>query len=389
MRLILTLAIVCGSNFANADDQITILKEFCEKNQADYWAKNSESCRLVRGEYKLDQLCEGYSKGNSRHTVRLQSIADKYAELKSMESDAALQILCKAQVGSNAVAAKAECSEEREGKRQITRKWWDGSAWVTTKENPTAVKEKADKGDRSALYNLGVWHLNGETCVSRDIKVAAPFLCRAYDSGEKMAGLEFQKVINHPSDFKAREMFGKANGCELTTRQKEYAVELKKIADQAMAQLKKAEAGDVKAMIKTGEAYLNGDFDDSSGDSKLAFQWFKKAADKGSAEGMGHVGALYGRGDGVERDNSKAFEWFLKAAKGGDLDSMYAVGLNYYDGQGIEEDLTKAVQWLVKAMDRGHVEAKEKLAEMYLRGELQAVAFRSISDRLKKLESKK
>lgn len=389
MRLILGLAIMCASTLAKADDQIAVLKDFCNKNQADYWAKNSESCRLVRGEYKLDQLCDGYAKGNTRLLVRMQSIADKYAALKSIESDAALQLLCKAQVGSDAIAAKPECTEEREGKRQIARKWWNGNAWVTTKESPTAIKEKAEKGDRSSQYNLGVWHLDGADCVSRDIKIAAPLLCRAYDSGEKMAGLEFQKVIKHPSDFKAREMFGKANGCELTSRQKEYAAELKKIAEQAQANLKKAEAGDVAAMIKAGEAYLAGDFDDSNGDPKLAFQWFKKAADKGSAEGMGHVGALYGRGDGVEKDNAKAFEWFLKAAKGGDLDSMYAVGLNYYDGQGVEEDLTKAVQWLVKAMDRGHTEAKDKLAEMYLRGELQAVAFKSISDRLKKLESKK
>lgn len=40
-------------------------------------------------------------------------------------------------------------------------------------------------------------------------------------------------------------------------------------------------------------------------------------------------------------------------------------------------------------MDRGHSEARDKLVEMYLRGELQAVAFKSLSDRHKKIESKK
>lgn len=368
---------------------MVLLKDFCEKNEADYWAKNSESCRLVRDEYKLDQLCDGYAKGNGRLTTRLQSIAIKYAELKSTDSDSALQQLCAKQIGPEAIAAKPECTEEREGKRKITRRWWDGSSWGTTQEPLAAVKEKADKGDRTAQFNLGVWHLDGADCIGRDTKVAAPFLCRAYDAGEKMAGMQFQKTIKHPSDQKSREMFGKEYGCELTERQKVYAAELRKLDEQSKANLKKAESGDVVAMVRTGEAYLNGDFEGGKSDSKLAFHWFKKAADKGNAEAMGTLGSLYSRGDGVEKDHEEAFKWSLKAAQKGDLDAQYFIGLCYYDGQGVEEDLTKAVQWLGKAMDRGHSEAKDKLVEMFLRGELQAVAFKSLSERLKKLESQK
>jgi TPR repeat protein len=164
---------------------------------------------------------------------------------------------------------------------------------------------------------------------------------------------------------------------------------LKKLDELSKANLKKAESGDVVAMVRTGEAYLNGDFEGGKSDSKLAFHWFKKAADKGNAEAMGTLGSLYSRGDGVEKDHEEAFKWSLKAAQKGDLDAQYFIGLCYYDGQGVEEDLTKAVQWLGKAMDRGHSEAKDKLVEMFLRGELQAVAFKSLSERLKKLESQK
>lgn len=388
MRLILALILLSASAIANADEPVTILKDFCEKNQADHWAKNSESCRLVRGEYKLDQLCEGYFKGNSRITIRLQSIADKYAELKPTDSDSALQQLCAKQIGPEAIAAKPECAEEREGKRKIARRWWDGSSWGTTQESPTVIKEKADKGDRVAQFNLGVWYLEGSQCVVRDTKLAAPFLCRAYDSGEKMAGLQFQKVIKHPSDQKAREMFGKEYGCELTDRQEAYAAETKKLEEQAKANLKKAESGDVTAMVKVGETYLSNDYGLKQ-DYKEAFRWLKKAADKDNASAMGTLAGLYSRGDGVEKDHEEAFKWSLKAAQKGDLDSQYFVGLCYYDGQGVERNLTKAVQWLVKAMDNGNNEAKEKLVEMFVSGELQAVAFKSLSDRLKKLESKK
>ena len=388
MKIWILLSSLIISVNAVAEEPITALKDYCEKNQADYWIKNSESCRLVRGEYKLEQLCEGYAKGNGRLTIRLQPIADKYAELKSIDSDSALQQLCSKQIGSEAIAAKPECVEEREGKRKVSRRWWDGSSWGTTQETSAAVKEKADKGDRTAQFNLGVWHLDGADCVGRDTKVAAPFLCRAYDAGEKMAGLQFQKLIKHPSDQKAREIFGKEYGCELTDRQQVYAAETRKLEEQAKANLKKAESGDVVSMVKVGETYLSSDYGLKQ-DYREALRWFKKAADKGNAEAMAALGGLYSRGDGVEKNQEEAFKWSLKAAQKGDLDAQYFVGLCYYDGQGIEEDLTKAVQWLGKAMDRGHDEAKDKLVEMHLKGELQAVAFKSLSDRLKKLEYKK
>lgn len=388
MKLTLSIAVICASIFAKAEDQITILKEFCEMNQSDYWVKNSVACRLVRGEYNLDKLCEGDTKSGAQISTRLQAIVDKYAELKSIDSDSALLLLCAKQIGPEAIAAKPECVAERDSKQQVSRKWWDGKAWVTTNESPTAIRTKADKGDRTALFNLGSWYLNGADCLVRDIKVAAPFLCQAFDMGEQMAGPEIKKIIDHPSATKAREFFGKKYGCELTDHQKAYAAETKKLEAKAKELLKKAEAGDVSAMAKVAVVYQATE-EGLLQDFKKAFYWAEKSAKKGNVEGMGLLAALYNRGDGVEKSNEKAFEWFLKAAKGGDVDSMYVVGLNFYDGQGTEEDLTKAVQWLVKAMDHGHSEAQEKLAEMYVRGELQAVAFKSLSERLKKLESKK
>lgn len=372
---------------AFAEDHLSTLKDYCDKNQTDYWAKNSESCRLVRGEYQLNKLCEGYSKGNTRLSIRLESIAEKYGELKSIDSDVALKQLCAKQLSTESIAAKPECSEEISGKKKITRKWWNGSSWGDTQEALTAIKDKAEKGDKIAQFNLGVWHINETECVAKDIKVAAPFLCRAYDNGEKMAGLQFQKFSKHPSDQKAREIFGKEYGCELTQRQQAYAAETKELEEEAKANLKKAEAGNVTAMVKVAETYLSNDYGLKQ-DYKEALRWFQKAADKGNAEAMGSIAAMYSRGD-IEKDNEEAFMWALKAAEKGDLDSQYLVGLNYYKGQGTEENLSKAIQWLSKAMDRGHSEAKDTLIEMFVRGELQSEIYKSLSDRLKRLESKK
>ncbi len=104
---------------------------------------------------------------------------------------------------------------------------------------------------------------------------------------------------------------------------------------------------------------------------------------------MVQIAAIYqATDDGLPQDYKNEFEWSIKGANS-DVDSMYFVSLNYYDGQGTERNLQRAVQWLSRALNHGHEGAQEKLLEMFLTGELQATAFKSLSDRLKKLESKK
>lgn len=310
------------------------------------------------------------------------------AELKSIESGAALAELCPNQLGSDAIASKPECKAEASGKGTVQRQWWDGEKQTQTTQTLSDVKAKANAGDQLAQFNLGSWLSSGAPCVPKDKKTGIPYLFKAYDSGYSFAGMKLKSMTDLPSERLARESLGKQYGCALTARQEEYAAETRKLEAKAKELIKKAESGDVSAMVKVAAIYQATD-DGLTQDYKKAFYWAEKAAKKGNAEGMGLLAALYSRGDGVEQDHEKAFEWSLKAAQKGDTDSMYFVGLNYYDGQGTDQNLQKAVQWLSRAMDRGHSEAKDKLIEMYLRGELQAVAFKSLSDRLKKLESTK
>lgn len=377
------------SVYAQAEDSISLLKEYCEKSQSDYWAKNSEACKLARGELELTKLCFQFVTSNSPQAKnKIQSIFDKVAELKSVDSDVAAAELCPEQLGSKAILSKPECGHH-EASGKIQRNWWDGKEQTKVVRTFNEVKVSADSGDEVAQFNLGAWLTSGAPCVPKDMKLGVQYLCRSYDKGFNFAGLRLKSLAGSPpSEQRAREILGKQYGCALTDRQKEYLAETKKFEEQAKANLKKAAAGDVRAMIKVGKTYLSDDYGLKQ-DYKEAVKWFQKAANKGSAEAMGALAGMYSRGDGIEKDNEEAFKWSLKAAQKGDVDSMYFVGLNYYDGQGVETDLQKSVQWLVKAMDLGHTEAMDKLAEMYLRGELQAVAFKSISERLKKLESKK
>ncbi len=389
MKTAFPLLILLISVSAHAQYSAVILKEYCDKNVSDHWIKTSDACALARGETDLSKLCEQFGTSNNPRTRnRMQSIIDKYAELSSIDSDAAAEQLCPKELGSQAIKSKPECLAEASGKSPIQRSWWDGQQQTKTSLSFPEVKSKADTGDEVAQFNIGVWLASGTACIPKDMKLGVQYLCKSYDKGYGFAGMRLKSMTSLPSEQLARESLGKQHGCPLTARQEEYAAETRRLEIIAKEQIKRAEAGDVGAMIKVATLYQASD-DGLTQDFKKAFYWAEKAATKGNVEGMSLLGSLYNRGDGVEQDHEKAFHWNLKAAQGGDVDSMYFIGLNYYDGQGVERNLTKSVQWLVKAMDNGSSEAQEKLVEMFVTGELQAVTFKSLSDRLKKLESKK
>src|SRR5260370_13426270 len=68
--------------------------------------------------------------------------------------------------------------------------------------------------------------------------------------------------------------------------------------------LKKANAGDVQAQLKLGEAYLSGVSD--AQDYTKAASWFQKAADQGLGQAQFDMGALYETANRVQQDDTKA-----------------------------------------------------------------------------------
>jgi TPR repeat protein len=103
---------------------------------------------------------------------------------------------------------------------------------------------------------------------------------------------------------------------------------------------KKAEAGDVSAMVELGHAYEDGRSWRSGSGGKFggiaieetfvefdkAAEWYRKAAEQGHAEAQVRLGLLYKKGTGVQKDLAKALEWFEKAAAQGYIDAQYRVG---------------------------------------------------------------
>lgn len=146
--------------------------------------------------------------------------------------------------------------------------------------------------------------------------------------------------------------------------------------------LKKAEAGDVLAMVELGKAYDLGrnwgktiqfyyfDFGENDPllDSEKAVPWYGKAAEQGSAEAQGRLGRLFFEGSGVRQDFGKALELFQKAAAQDDAIAQFGLGMMYGKGEGISKDENKFQEWTQKAAAQGLPDAQNIVAAWYSEG---------------------
>ncbi len=149
---------------------------------------------------------------------------------------------------------------------------------------------KADKGDASAQYKLGVMYYNGRG-VEQDYLKAVEFYQKAADQGHLNAlsslGIMYDKGIGVERDYsKAAKLYQKA-------------------ADQ----------GDITAQYILGFIYYNGRGVEQ--DYLKAVEFYQKAADQGDTSAQYNLGNMYARGEGVGKDYSKAKEFFGKACDDG------------------------------------------------------------------------
>jgi TPR repeat protein len=113
----------------------------------------------------------------------------------------------------------------------------------------------------------------------------------------------------------------------------------------------------------------------------------KARADKGDAEALIELAALYSVGSGVPKDPVKAAKLHRKAAELGNARGECLLGLDYSDGLGVKKNMTEAVHWLGKAADKGLAGAQYDLAMCYSSGDIEGrstvdavVLFRKAAD---------
>ena len=115
----------------------------------------------------------------------------------------------------------------------------------------------------------------------------------------------------------------------------------------------------VMACANTG--MLEGISAHKSGNFDIALIKFRKAAEKGSAEGQFRLSGLYHLGEGVPQDYKQSAFWRHKAAEQGLAQAQYNLGLMYKQGTGVPQNLNQAATWLGRAATQGSTEAQTEL----------------------------
>lgn len=133
--------------------------------------------------------------------------------------------------------------------------------------------------------------------------------------------------------------------------------------DKALEFYKKAaDMGSAEAMYYIANIYYNENYDKYDVEKSAA--WIKKSAEAGYAEAMGDLGLMYECGEGVEENLQLAKEWYIRGSKLGDSDSMNNLGSLYES----EAEYSLAINWYQKAADCGNDEAMKNLGMMYSYG---------------------
>uniref|UniRef100_A0A915D677 Ribosomal protein S5 C-terminal domain-containing protein n=1 Tax=Ditylenchus dipsaci TaxID=166011 RepID=A0A915D677_9BILA len=129
----------------------------------------------------------------------------------------------------------------------------------------------------------------------------------------------------------------------------------------------KADAGNTQAYGYLGKMYLEGT-SATPQNNVTAFQYFKKAADKGNAVGQSGLGMMFLYGYGVKTDPHKALKLFTLAAEQGLADAQLHLGQMHFQGLGVKRDFKQALKYFQLASQSGHILAVYNLAQMHSKG---------------------
>lgn len=201
------------------------------------------------------------------------------------------------------------------------------------------LKERAEKGDPKAQYDLGECYWNGTNGVSQDYQMAVKYYEKSADQG-------YTDAI-----YSLGYCYATETGTE-------------RDIDKAKMLLEHAiDNGSVIAAAKLGQWYYWGDYFPK--DRTKGFELLKYAAENGDAHSMAVVGDIYCSGIGAyegwgpETDKELGRQYIEKACDKKDAYALFQAGFNYCNGlDGFPEDNQKGVGYLKEAAELGHAYAQ-------------------------------
>jgi len=127
-----------------------------------------------------------------------------------------------------------------------------------------------------------------------------------------------------------------------------------------------AAAGNAKAQVQMGLAYVSGD--GVKRDDAEAAKWFRKAADQDDPLGERYLAEMYFKGRGVSADPAEAARYLRMAAEQNDAESQHNLAVLYLGGQGVPKNLKEAVKWMQQSAAQGFADGELGLGAIYENG---------------------
>ena len=127
-----------------------------------------------------------------------------------------------------------------------------------------------------------------------------------------------------------------------------------------------AEDGDSDAQYLLGKLYRDGPL--LIPDTKIARDWFTRAAEQDLPAAQYALGKLYLSSDIEVLDPERGIEWLKCAAQNGSGYAAYRLGKEYLRDRVVEKDVPQAVEWFTQAAESGNPYAQYMLGKLYLEG---------------------
>ena len=144
--------------------------------------------------------------------------------------------------------------------------------------------------------------------------------------------------------------------------------EVEKICLKSFEYFKKAAGqGDANGLYNLGMCYLRGY--GCAPDPDLALKSFRAGAEAGHPEAINNLGGFFRDGIVVERNLETAARWFSRSADLGNPYGQLNYALALLRGEGVDKDEKKAVELLKSASQHGNAEAMAAYGSCFLDGQ--------------------
>ncbi len=206
-------------------------------------------------------------------------------------------------------------------------------------------RKAARQGNADAMFNLGAAYYNGEGVSTNDILAYAWFLLSSEAGNSSGQDAAKRSQSEHG-------ISGFNGACFAIGQMYEKGEDLPKNLQLAAAWYRKAaERGSAEGTIGLAALYLN------TGDYGQARPWCEAAAKEKLPGGYYCLGHLYQHGWGVDANVKEAFGWYEQGARGGSVASMLPLARMYENGEGTKLDRGQAFVWFFIAARRGNQDA--------------------------------